>query len=90
MTAFIRGIWTPLRTTVIPLSARNNDRLVEQARRLLEFLESGIAGARLAEVAYTLHVSKRLEYLTLEEWRALDRLRSEASRLTWHLCKSLS
>ncbi|PYS30179.1 MAG: hypothetical protein DMG11_06165, partial [Acidobacteria bacterium] len=49
---------------LIPLSARNNERLVEQARRLLEFLESRIggsdfiAGTRLAEVAYTLQVGR--------------------------------
>jgi len=44
----------------------------------------------LSEVAYALHVAKRLEYLSLEDWRSLDRLRSEASKLTWHLKKSLS
>src|SRR5262249_30347732 len=44
---------------LIPLSARNNERLVEQAKRLLEFLESEIgggdpiAGARLEDLAYT-------------------------------------
>src|SRR5947208_2128383 len=58
------------------------------SREFRRYLDISIGS--LSEVAYTLHVSKRLEYLSLEEWRVLDRLRSEASRLTWHLCKSLS
>ena len=43
---------------LIPLSARNNERLFEQAKRLLEFVESGITGVRLADVAYTLQVGR--------------------------------
>ena len=58
------------------------------SREFRRYLDISIGS--LSEVAYTLHVSKRLQYVTLEEWRALDRLRSEASRLTWHLCKSLT
>src|SRR5256885_8520318 len=58
------------------------------SREFRRYLDISIGS--LSEVAYTLHVSKRLEYLSLEEGRVLDRLRSEASRLTWHLCKSLS
>ena len=49
-----------------------------------------ISVGSLSEVAYALHVAKRLEYLSLEEWRALDQTRAEASKLTWALCKSLS
>jgi four helix bundle protein len=52
------------------------------------FLDISIGS--LSEVAYVIHLAKRLEYLTQEEWQAIDRLRSEASRLTWHLYKSLS
>ena len=44
----------------------------------------------LSEVAYVLHVAKRLEYLSVVEWQELDRLRANASKLTWHLCKSMS
>src|SRR5260370_3283792 len=49
---------------MIPRAASKNWRLLEQSRRLLEFLESGIApgdpiaGARLAEVSYTLQVGR--------------------------------
>lgn len=49
-----------------------------------------ISVGSLSEVAYVLHVAKRLEYLSLDEWRALDALRAEASRLTWYLYKSLN
>jgi len=44
----------------------------------------------LSELANLLHVAKRLEYLTLEAWHEVDELRSKASRLTWHLYKSMN
>jgi acyl transferase domain-containing protein/enoyl-CoA hydratase/carnithine racemase/acyl carrier protein/SAM-dependent methyltransferase len=50
---------------LVPLSAKNKERLIEQARRLLKFLESPIGGgddliaeARLSEVAYTLQIGR--------------------------------
>jgi polyketide synthase PksN len=48
---------------LIPLSARNDERLAEQAKRLLEFLVSAMSGdpasgPRLADVAYTLQVGR--------------------------------
>lgn len=58
------------------------------SREFRRYLDISIGS--LSEVAYALHAAKRLEYLSLEEWRALDALRSEASRLAWHLYKSLS
>ena len=42
-----------------------------------------IAIGSLSELAYTLRLSSKLEYLTTEEWRELDALRAGASRLTW-------
>ena len=56
-------------------------------REFRRYLDISIGS--LSEVAYVLHVAKRLEYLSLEEWRVLDQLRAQASKLTWHLCKSL-
>jgi len=58
------------------------------SREFRRYLDISIGS--LSEVAYALHVAKKLEYLSLEEWRELDRIRAEASKLTWHLCKSLS
>ena len=48
---------------LVPLSAKNNERLVELAAKLIEFIESGtgsdpISGARLAEVGYTMQVGR--------------------------------
>jgi len=57
-------------------------------REFRRYLDISIGS--LSEVGYVLHIAKRLDYLTIEEWRALDGLRSEASKLTWHLYKSLS
>ena len=56
-------------------------------REFRRYLDISIGS--LSEVAYALHVAKRLEYLSLEEWRALDQIRAQASKLTWALCKSL-
>src|SRR3954452_19787853 len=42
------------------------------------FLDISIGS--LSEVAYVIHLARRLEYLTQEEWQAIDRLRSEASK----------
>ena len=57
-------------------------------REFRRYLDISIGS--LSEVAYVLHVAKRLEYLSVEEWQELDRLRAAASKLTWHLCKSMS
>jgi len=49
---------------LVPLSARNEERLAEQSKRLLEFLISAISGGdptsapRLADLAYTLQVGR--------------------------------
>ena len=56
-------------------------------REFRRYLDISIGS--LSEVAYVLHVAKRLEYLSVEEWQKLDRLRADASKLTWHLCKSM-
>jgi len=58
------------------------------SREFRRYLDISIGS--LSEVGYVLHIAKRLEYLTIEEWRTLDSLRSEASKLTWHLYKSLN
>src|SRR5689334_3286935 len=57
-------------------------------REFRRYLDISIGS--LSEVGYVLHIAKRLEYLTIEEWRMLDGMRSEASKLTWHLYKSLN
>jgi len=57
-------------------------------REFRRYLDISIGS--LSELANALHVAKRLEYLTLEEWRELDGLRTMASTLTWHLYKSVS
>ena len=58
------------------------------SREFRRYLDISIGS--LSEVSYVLRLAHRLEYLSLEEFRTLDRLRSDASKLTWHLCKSVS
>lgn len=43
----------------------------------------------LAELSYTMRLSNKLGYLPDEQWRELDRLRGNASRLTWALYESV-
>jgi len=57
-------------------------------REFRRYLDISIGS--LSELANLLHVAKRLEYLTLEAWHEVDELRSKASRLTWHLYKSMN
>jgi four helix bundle protein len=57
------------------------------SREFRRYLDISIGS--LSEVAYVLHVAKRLQYLSVEEWQKLDRLRADASKLTWHLCKPI-
>jgi len=57
-------------------------------REFRRYLDISIGS--LSELANMLHVAKRLEYLTVEQWRELDGLRAQASKLTWHLYKSLN
>src|SRR5438128_9748736 len=49
------------------------------SREFRRYLDISIGS--LSEMAYALHVARRLEYLSLEEWRALDQLRAEASKI---------
>lgn len=43
----------------------------------------------LAEVSYILQLCRKLELLSEDRWETLDRLRIEATRLTWHLYKAV-
>jgi four helix bundle protein len=49
-----------------------------------------IAIGSLSELAYTLRLSSRLEYLTGAQSRELDALREGASRLTWLLYRRIA
>ena len=49
----------------------------------------GIAIGSLSELAYTLQLSRKLEFLPEDAWATLDGLRADASRLTWRLYASL-
>src|SRR5437763_15598853 len=44
-----------------------------------------IALGSLAELSYTLQLSRKLGLLSDAQWRELDRLRGNANRLTWVL-----
>ncbi|MGH7673401.1 MAG: four helix bundle protein [Gemmatimonadales bacterium] len=48
-----------------------------------------IAVGSLSGLSYALRLSWRLEYLSTEQWRELDKLRSDASRLTWLLYRAI-
>src|SRR3989475_10502870 len=56
------------------------------SREFRRYLDISIGS--LSEGAYAFHVAKRLDYLSVEEWRALDQLRSNASKLTWAFGRS--
>jgi four helix bundle protein len=43
----------------------------------------------LAELSYTLQLSRKLGYLPDDVWRELDQLRVNASRLTWALYEAV-
>ena len=58
------------------------------SREFRRFLDISIGS--LSEVAYAVHIAKRLEYLSVDEWQALNVLRENASKLTWHLYRSLN
>ena len=49
-----------------------------------------IAMGSLAEVSYLLHVARKLEYMTEEQWGMLDTMRSRAGKLTWRLYQAIS
>lgn len=49
-----------------------------------------IAIGSLSELAYTLRLSSRLEYINAAQWHELDDLRAGASRLTWLLYKRVA
>ena len=49
-----------------------------------------IAMGSLTEVSYLLHVARKLEYLTEEQWGMLDTMRSRAGKLTWRLYEAVS
>ena len=72
------------------LSAPNN--IVEGSSRLgaKEFRRYlGISLASLSEVGYLLRFAHELDILQDKEWIELERMRGQASRLTWLLLKSL-
>src|SRR5437667_194727 len=48
-----------------------------------------IALGSLAELSYTLQLSRKLGLLSDTQWRELDRLRVDASRLTWALYEAV-
>ena len=39
----------------------------------------------LAELSYLLHLARKLEYLSEVQWKEIDQMRTNASRLTWRL-----
>ncbi|HZI22178.1 MAG TPA: four helix bundle protein [Gemmatimonadales bacterium] len=52
-------------------------------REFRRFLDISLGS--LAELSYTLRLSRTLGFLTDDAWRELDQLRNRASRLTWAL-----
>lgn len=67
--------------------------IVEGAGRLgpKEFRKGlNIARGSLAEVSYGLHAAKDLGYLKEEEWKVIEPIRDEASRVLWALLKAVS
>jgi four helix bundle protein len=67
--------------------------IVEGAGRLgpKEFRKGlNIARGSLAEVSYGLHAAKDLGYLKDEDWKLIEPIRDEASRVLWALLKAVS
>jgi four helix bundle protein len=49
-----------------------------------------IALGSLSEVSYLLRLAWKLGYLTEGEWKQIDDLRADASRLTWRLYEAVA
>ena len=62
-------------------SAKNGPR---EFRRYLD-----ISIGSLSELSYTLRIAWKLRLLSDEQWKELDTVRTNASRMTWLLYKSL-
>src|SRR5256885_15380606 len=76
------GLTSQLRRAAYSIAANIAEGSAKRgSREFRRYLDISIGS--LSEVAYALHVGMRLEYLSVEEWRALDQLRSNASKLTW-------
>jgi four helix bundle protein len=56
-------------------------------REFRRYLDISIGS--LSELSYTLQLCRKLEFLSEEQWVELDRLRDQASRLTWSLYKAV-
>ncbi len=56
-------------------------------REFRRFLD--IAIGSLAELAFTLRLSKDLGFMPDADWQQLDELRRRAGFLTWRLCRSM-
>jgi len=83
------GVTSQLRRAAFSAAANIAEGSAKRGKNeFRRFLDISIGS--LSEVAYVIHLARRLEYLTQEEWQAIDHLRSEASKLTWHLYKSLN
>ena len=49
-----------------------------------------IAHGSLFEVSYGLHAARELGYLGEEEWKSIEPIRDETSRVLWALLKAVS
>jgi four helix bundle protein len=83
------GLTSQIRRAAFSAAANIVEGSAKKGRReFRRYLDMSIGS--LAEVAYAFSVSRRLGYLSDENWLQLDRLRGKASRLTWRLCEAVS
>ncbi|MGH7703542.1 MAG: four helix bundle protein [Gemmatimonadales bacterium] len=57
------------------------------SREFRRYLDTAVGS--LAELSYLLRAARDLELMKLDEWEAIEQLRSRAGQLTWRLYESL-
>ena len=82
------GLTSQARRAAFSAAANIAEGSAKQGRReFRRYLD--IAMGSLSELSYTLQLSRKLGFLPDEEWREVDRLRCNASRLTWALYEAV-
>ncbi len=82
------GLTSPSRRAAFSAAANIAEGSAKRGpREFRRYLDISIGS--LSELSYALRLAWRLEYLSLTQWTELDRMRGNASRLTWHLYRAV-
>jgi len=78
------GLTSQVRRAAFSAAANIAEGSAKRGRReFRRYLDISLGS--LAEVGYTLQLCRKLEFLPTDRWEELDRLRAQASQLTWQL-----